>query len=210
MAGVAWQVDDGARHNFSPASLSHAPGLYIAAAPGGDVPGWGMGDADIGLRMMSLTSWLDLLCRVKIRHVVCIMNSEELQKRFSDIGDGDLGKTCRGQGLTFHHTPVASEGSIITPAVLASAIAQMRALPAFGKESTVVVCSDGRIASAAVAAAWLVLQCGQEPAKAISALNDDAKKVGASRAAFDAFSSPGSEPAEVFADMLSAADKLLS
>eukprot|EP00913_Durusdinium_trenchii_P025204 g23661.t1 len=77
MADITWQVEDGVRHNFSPACVRSARGLYVAAAPCAELPGWGMGDTDQALRMMSLTSWLDLLCQCKIKHVLCIMGDED-------------------------------------------------------------------------------------------------------------------------------------
>jgi len=82
---ICWEIADGAQHNFSPASVKHSRGLYVSAAPCNDTPGWGLNDADIGLRMMSLTSWLDLICKCKIQHVMCLMGEEEMQKKFSGL-----------------------------------------------------------------------------------------------------------------------------
>ncbi|CAK9004865.1 unnamed protein product [Durusdinium trenchii] len=53
MADITWQVEDGVRHNFSPACVRSARGLYVAAAPCAELPGWGMGDTDQALRMMA-------------------------------------------------------------------------------------------------------------------------------------------------------------
>ncbi|CAK0837269.1 unnamed protein product [Prorocentrum cordatum] len=96
---VRWHLEDGVEHNFSPACLEHAKGLYVLAAPGLRLPGWGMDDADMMHRMMALTSWLDLLSTCRVRHVLVLMAPEELQRRYAGLGDGSLEATCEGQGI---------------------------------------------------------------------------------------------------------------
>ncbi|CAE7241254.1 1a [Symbiodinium natans] len=184
---VTWQVEDGARHNFSPASIPHAKGLYVASAPCADLPGWGMGETDIDARMMSLTSWLDLLCQCKIKHVLCLMGHEEAERKFGSLGDGGLEKTVRGQGLSYAQVAVSEEaGAPLSPADLAAALRTLRALKP-SEESVVIICRDGRSVAAAVAASWLILECGQAMDTALSAVADSAQKAGAWRTPLEAF-----------------------
>eukprot|EP00401_Gymnodinium_catenatum_P044418 CAMPEP_0117557092 /NCGR_PEP_ID=MMETSP0784-20121206/52149_1 /TAXON_ID=39447 /ORGANISM="" /LENGTH=208 /DNA_ID=CAMNT_0005354393 /DNA_START=128 /DNA_END=751 /DNA_ORIENTATION=+ len=173
----AWDAADGAQHNFSHASFLHQRGLYVAAVPFAELDG---GDEDLGVQMMALTSWLDLLFKCKVKHVVCLADDEELWRRHAGLGDGDLAATCRGQGFSFHHTPLHEEWP--SASALADALAAIRRTPPSQTEGVAIVGADGREVAATVAVAWLVLHCEEDAAKAVRAVEGSAKEVGASRA----------------------------
>merc|ERR1712091_451792 len=109
---------------------------------------------------MALTSWLDLMWKCKVKHVVCLLDDVELYGKHTGLGDGDFASTCRGQGYSFHHTPL-HEGWPCAAAI-ADAIAALRRQPPSQDEAVAIICTDGRKISAAVAAAWLVLECKQD------------------------------------------------
>mmetsp|Transcript_111817 Transcript_111817/g.316598 ORF Transcript_111817/g.316598 Transcript_111817/m.316598 type:complete len:224 (-) Transcript_111817:92-763(-) len=170
-AELAWLIDDGARQNFSHASWDHPSFLFVAAAPAREC----LGSDDVGLRMMALTAWLDLLCKCKIRHVVCLADDDAL-RGCEGLGDGDIARTCQGQGLSFHRVP--PRGPRLGAAVLAEAIRVLRSLRG---EPTAVICADGQHASATAAASWLSLECGLTASEALKAVVDTAEKVDATR-----------------------------
>ncbi|OLQ06145.1 hypothetical protein AK812_SmicGene10579 [Symbiodinium microadriaticum] len=112
-----------------------------------------------------------------------------------------LEKTVQGQGMSFFHVAVPEEAEVpLSPAALAAALGTLRGLK-LSEESAVVLCRDGRSISSAVAASWLVLDCGQAIDDAVAAVADSAKAVGACRTPLQAFE--GSR--EAFSAALSAA-----
>eukprot|EP00929_Paragymnodinium_shiwhaense_P114306 TRINITY_DN82657_c0_g1_i1.p1 TRINITY_DN82657_c0_g1~~TRINITY_DN82657_c0_g1_i1.p1 ORF type:complete len:224 (-),score=62.37 TRINITY_DN82657_c0_g1_i1:264-935(-) len=176
----AWDAEDGARHNFSHASFKHCRTLFVAAAPFMDGE-----ESDPAMMMMMLTSWIDLLFKCKVKHVVCLASDEDLfGGALKDLGHGDLMTACRGQGLGFHHSPL-HEGWPSKEA-LADALAAVGRFEA-KEEGIAVVCRDGKGASAAVAAAWLMLTHDEDAAVACKIVQDAAKDVGAAREPLVAF-----------------------
>mmetsp|Transcript_41992 Transcript_41992/g.84666 ORF Transcript_41992/g.84666 Transcript_41992/m.84666 type:complete len:141 (+) Transcript_41992:244-666(+) len=137
------------------------------------------------------------------------MDQQELDGRYRDLGDGDLGATCRGQGLTFHHTPLCEGWPSLSAA--ADALAALQSVQPSGASPAVVVCRDGRGASAGVAAAWLALHCDQAPADAVAAVEVTAERFQAGRAPLKAFEGQTEGAAgagESFAAFLSEVSKL--
>lgn len=178
-----WDTEDGIRHNFSHASIQLCPGLFIAAAPCAELPDGGPGEEDMGLRMMSFTSWADIVCKCKVKHVISLIDAEELRRRFSGFPE-DLATACRGQGLIFHgveEDEAFASGSPPTAKAFAGAIAILRSIRPFADEPVVIFCADGRLGSAAVAATWLSLECFQDTAAAVQVVEKSAADVGASR-----------------------------
>lgn len=177
----AWDTADGARHNFSHASHPHIQGLFVAAAPCAELRHCGaVEDDDFGARMMAFTSWLDLVCKCKVKHIVCLMGDDDLRQWYAGLGDGDLASTCRGQGLSFRQA--SQPHSWPSARALADAVLALRRLPSLRAESAVLVCADGQHASAAAAVAWLAWECGMDVAKAVHAVETAAAEVGATRA----------------------------
>eukprot|EP00930_Biecheleria_cincta_P002203 TRINITY_DN103223_c0_g1_i1.p1 TRINITY_DN103223_c0_g1~~TRINITY_DN103223_c0_g1_i1.p1 ORF type:complete len:205 (-),score=41.26 TRINITY_DN103223_c0_g1_i1:23-637(-) len=194
MAGevsASWNIQDGATHNFSPACSSKARKLFVSAVPGGDVPGWGLGEADMGLRMMSMTSWLDLMHQCKIKHVVCTVDAEELSKKFDGLCDGNFEKTCAGAGMAYHHCPMVA-ATWPSPPGLAECLRVLRGLP---DEHVVICCSDGRRIAPAVSAAWIALSREEAPSAVAEAVEQCAASVGCSRYVLQPFTEKGGEEA---------------
>lgn len=200
----AWDTADGKRHNFSHASHQLCPGLFVASAPCAELPGGGPGEEDMGLRMMALTSWLDLLCKCKVKHVLCLLSKAEMGRRFADLGVGDLDALCRSQGLSFQSVDDEASASSVPPSpkVLADAVGVLRRIRPTPAEGTVIFCADGRLLSAAVAAAWVSLECGKDTAAAVQAVEASAAQVGASRSPLDLFGSEREQALEAFVQLV--------
>jgi hypothetical protein len=158
------------------------------------------------LRIMALTSWLDLLCKCKVKHVLCLLAEKELHSRYSDLGEGGLAVTCRGQGLSFQSL---GDGALpITAQSLAKAMVVLRKLRPAADNGVAIVCADGRRSSAAVAATWLSLECRQSTEAAVEAVEAAASQVGASRSPL----SPGTgrKPLEEFETMVLETSRIMA
>merc|ERR1711924_372829 len=117
---------------------------------------------------------------------------------------GDLAATCRGQGLSFQS--LVEAGFVLsqppTASAMAAAMASLRRLRPSAEESTVIVCSDGRCVSAAVAAAWLSLGCLQDTAAAVQAIEASAAEFGVNRAPLDTFQTNRDKAMEEFEQLV--------
>eukprot|EP00927_Polykrikos_kofoidii_P065836 TRINITY_DN61552_c0_g1_i1.p1 TRINITY_DN61552_c0_g1~~TRINITY_DN61552_c0_g1_i1.p1 ORF type:complete len:258 (+),score=51.75 TRINITY_DN61552_c0_g1_i1:150-923(+) len=171
-----YDAEDGTRHNFSHASWRHSRRLFVAAAPFAEL---GSREVDMGEQMMALTSWLDLLCKCNVKHVVCLLDDESLWNGYRNIGDGDLASTCRGQGISFSHTPLHEGWPSLDALVYALSV--LRRLTKSSDENMAIICRDGRSISAAVAAAWIVVDGDEDADSACKSVVESAREVGVIR-----------------------------
>merc|ERR1719253_267867 len=166
----------------------------------------------MGLRMMALTSWLDLLCKCKVKHVVCLLDNAELKRRYDGLAEGDLAATCRGQGLSFQS--LGEDGFVLSkppPArALAAAMASLRRLRPSAEEPTVIMCSDGRYVSAAVAAAWLSLGCLHDTAASVQAIEASGAEFGVGRAPLETFQTDRENAMEQFERLVLETSRLIA
>mmetsp|Transcript_11927 Transcript_11927/g.25915 ORF Transcript_11927/g.25915 Transcript_11927/m.25915 type:complete len:219 (+) Transcript_11927:106-762(+) len=194
---VKWDAEDGAGHNFSPASLRYSPELYLACVPGAKLPGWSAGEVDLGLRFMALTSWLDLMVKVNIKQVLCVMPSQEMDTRYKDLAERNFGRACESQGLKFAHIDLVEERwpSVEVASEIFKAMKMIRdTLPSGGgqkpRDSWVLATSDASDLSAVMAVCWICfLSPSLDPLSAAKAVSEEASNVGLKRDPLKAFGS---------------------